>query len=120
MPFGVSVHEEADAAVRVGRRFGIEFQYIRAMIVAVDGRPGDRPVATRDGADVGDVLHSGIVLAFAGAGVPGGDVLAVRLKLAGVLGVGPGGFEVDGRLDLYSGRGWDTWILFFIARLLNY
>lgn len=100
MLFGVSVHEEAAAAVGVGRRFGIAFQYIWAMIFAVDGRPGDRPVAMRDEADVGDVLHGGIVLAFAGAGAPGGDVLAVLLKLAGVLGVGPGGFGVDGRLDL--------------------
>jgi hypothetical protein len=49
MLFGVSVHEEAAAAVRVGGRFGIEFQYLRAMIFAVDGTPGDRRVATRDG-----------------------------------------------------------------------
>ena len=82
MLFGVSVHEEAAAAVSVGRRVGMEFQYIRAVIFAVDRRAGDNPVTAGDGADVGDVLYCRVVRAFAGAGVSGRDVRAVLLKIA--------------------------------------
>lgn len=89
------MHEEAAAAVGFGGRRGIEFQHIWAMIFAVDGRPGDRPIATRDGSDVGNIVHRGIVLAIVGTGVAGGDVLAIQLEVPCFLGVGPGGFEVD-------------------------
>jgi hypothetical protein len=60
------------------------------VIVGVDGRADDSPVAARDGADVWNALEGRIVFSFARAGIGGGDVLSVLLQFSAALGVGPG------------------------------
>ena len=82
--------EKAAAAVGLGFCGRFEAQNIRPVLVGVDGRTDDGPVAARDGADVGNALEGRIVFSFARAGIGGGNVLAVLLEFSTALGVGPG------------------------------
>jgi hypothetical protein len=93
--FGISVHQESAAAKGLSVCRGLEPQNVRTMTRAVPRRPYNSPFTARDGADVGDAFHSRIILAFTGAGIAGGRVPAILLKLACVLRVGPSeGLEV--------------------------
>jgi hypothetical protein len=73
------MHQEATATERVGLFFWSEPQNVGAMFGGIYRRPSDRPVSLRDGADVRDGLHIGIVLAVTGSGISGSNVLAVLL-----------------------------------------
>src|SRR3954471_10807166 len=94
--FGVSMDEETAATASVGFSSGLQSQHTGAVVARIHRRPGDGPVSARDWANVGQVLHSGIVLPRPSTGIAGCGVLAVLLKLAGRLRVGPGKcLEVD-------------------------
>ncbi len=60
--FGISVHEETAATASVGFGSGLQSQHTGAVVASIHRRPGDGPVSARDWANVGHVLHSGIVL----------------------------------------------------------
>jgi hypothetical protein len=91
--------EETAATASVGFGSGLQSQHAGAVVARIRWRPGDGPVSARDWANVGHVLHSGIVLPRSSTGIAGCDVLAVLLQLAGRLIVGPGKcLEVDWKM----------------------
>lgn len=63
MLLGIAMHEESATAKSFGAGCRVQFQDVGAVIGGIDGRACDRPIALRDGADVGNILKRGIVLA---------------------------------------------------------
>src|SRR5579863_152760 len=66
---GVAVHQEATAAEGIGAGVRFEPNDERAMIRGIERRANDNPAALRDGTDIGDGLHGGIVFAVIESGV---------------------------------------------------
>src|ERR1035441_6187195 len=84
----VAVDQESVAAKSVGtgfRREGHNMGTVRRRVV----RWADVINAPWDGADVGDILHVGVVLALAESGVPGSDPLPVLAERSAQLVVSP-------------------------------
>jgi hypothetical protein len=133
---GIAVHEESAAAEGFRSGCRIQFQDVRSVIGGISGGPCDRPFTLGDGADVGMVLERWIVLAGTGAGISGGDGLAVLLQFSGSLRVSPGekhrgrcmalglgNVEIAGSssdVDGSSAKSGCTGVIFFLSLSLRY
>src|SRR5271154_922291 len=71
----IAVHEESAAAQCVGARCR-QRQHKRPVLRGVNGWSRDGPVTLRNGADIGNRLHRGIVLAVVTPGIAGSHELA--------------------------------------------